>query len=140
MQAIDNLKPCRRTFWQTPLEYECLFHSSISAVLAYQGFLDRKSGHDATGEGSQKNTLGHEAHAKGEQQKMCVGATCSITFHPLQEKPRYCIDTRPPLLVTGQTGRHQHAAQLPGEAGSGRIPSGEDFFIILHNSTSHQLL
>ena len=56
------------------------------------------------------------------------------------EKPGCCRDTRPAWLVTGRTGQHQHTAQLHEEAEGGRLPSGEDFFIILHNSTSPQLL
>ena len=63
------------------------FHSSRPVVLAHQGFLDKIYGHDAPGEGG-LGTLGHKELMKGEHFKICICATCSMTFHPLQELVR----------------------------------------------------
>ena len=60
---------------------------SLPVVLAHQGFLDKIYDHDAPGEGG-LGTLGHEEHMKGEHFKICICATCSMTFHPLQELVR----------------------------------------------------
>ena len=89
-QALHNLQPHEgraATSWQTPLKYECCFHSYLPIVLAHQGFLDKIYGHDAPGEGG-LGALGQEEHMEGEHFKICIGATCSMTFHHLQELVR----------------------------------------------------